>query len=131
VRFLNRQSIRRQLPAATCVLSIPLVAPIAWSASQTRLGRLAEIKDQPWWPATAAAELDQYFAGVDALASVLARHPMVTALEHDKADPFFARDALDRQMEQERKMSEALQSLRSSPSSRPSPWDRGPALACR
>jgi signal transduction histidine kinase len=91
VQFLNRQSIRRQLLAAACLLLIPLVAAIAWSANQTRLGRLAEVRDQAAFAAvTAAAELDQYVAGIEALASVLARHPIVTALERDNVDPFFA-----------------------------------------
>jgi signal transduction histidine kinase len=70
---------------------IPLVAAIAWSANQTRLGRMAEVRDQAAFVAvTAASELDQYFAGIDALASVLARHPMVTSLDRDRVDPFFA-----------------------------------------
>jgi signal transduction histidine kinase len=91
VRFLNRQSIRRQLLAATGLLLIPLVAAIAWSANQTRLGRLAEVRDQSALvAATAGAELDQYFDGVVALASVLARHPIVATLERDKIDPLFA-----------------------------------------
>jgi signal transduction histidine kinase len=91
VQFFYRQPIRRQLLAATCLLLLPLIAAIAWSANQTRLGLLAEVRDQAAFVAsTAAGELDQYFAGVDAMASVLARHPIVTSFERDEIDPFFS-----------------------------------------
>jgi C4-dicarboxylate-specific signal transduction histidine kinase len=91
VRFLDRQSIRRQLVIAASLLLLPLVAAALWSANQTRLARLAEVREQTAFvAATAAAELDQYVAGVDALASILARHPIVTSLEPDRIDLFFA-----------------------------------------
>src|SRR3990172_7511866 len=85
VKLLNAQPIRRQRVAVTCLMTLPLMAAIGWDASRTRLERAAEVRDQAAAVATAAAAaVDQYFASLDAMASVLVRHPAIRALDGDE-----------------------------------------------
>jgi signal transduction histidine kinase len=91
LQFLYRQPIRRQLFAATLVLLLPLVAAIAWSANRTRLERQNELRDQTASIASmAAAQLEEYFGRIDAMASAVTRHAAVTSLERDQIDRFFS-----------------------------------------
>ena len=58
--------------AVTCLVILPLMAALAWSANRTRLERGAEITEQAHVIAsTAATSLDQFFSSLDAMASVL------------------------------------------------------------
>jgi len=81
--------------AATLVLAVPLAAAIAWAANATRLEQQAVVKEQAAGvAATAAAQLDSYLAGLDAMASAVARHPVVVSLDGEKANRLFV-DLLD------------------------------------
>ncbi|OFV92334.1 MAG: hypothetical protein A3H95_04475 [Acidobacteria bacterium RIFCSPLOWO2_02_FULL_64_15] len=77
--------------AVTCLMTLPLMAAIGWDASRTRLERAAEVRDQAAAVATAAAAaVDQYFASLDAMASVLVRHPAIRALDGDECNRLLA-----------------------------------------
>lgn len=96
--------------AATLVLLFPIAAGIAWSANRTLRERQDEVKAQTVSiTAMAAAQLEQYFTGLDAMASAITRHPVVMALEFAQLQDTFitmavslrdTRNALDRQMAQ-------------------------------
>jgi C4-dicarboxylate-specific signal transduction histidine kinase len=89
--FLSRQTIRRQLVLATLLLLGPLVAAIVYSANRTRLEQEREVGELAASVATtAAAYLDQYFDGVDAVAAAIAQHPSVMALDRDKVEHYLA-----------------------------------------
>jgi C4-dicarboxylate-specific signal transduction histidine kinase len=91
LRFLYRQPIRRQLIAATVILLIPVAAAIAWSANQTRLEKQNEIREQATSiAAMAAAQLELYFSGIDAMASAVTRHSTIMTLERDQVDRFLS-----------------------------------------
>jgi C4-dicarboxylate-specific signal transduction histidine kinase len=90
VDILKDQPIRRQVVAITCVLLVPFAIAAAWSANQTRIEHAAELREQAASVVvTAAAYLNTYLAGVDSMASALARHPAVMALDRTQADPLF------------------------------------------
>ena len=77
--------------AATIVLTVPLTAAVLWTANVTRLEQQALVKEQAASvAATAAAQLDSYLAGLDAMASAVARHPVVLSHEREKVDRLFA-----------------------------------------
>jgi C4-dicarboxylate-specific signal transduction histidine kinase len=91
LRILQRQPIRRQIVAATCALLVPLALAVAWSANRTRAERDREVLEQAGSiAATVAAYLNQYFSGLDSMASALARHPAVVALDRARCDRLFA-----------------------------------------
>jgi two-component system NtrC family sensor kinase len=91
LQFLFRQPIRRQLMAATLVLAVPLTIAVAWTGNSTRLEQQALVKEQAVTvAATAAAQLDSYVAGLDAVASAIARHPVVTSLDREQSSRLFA-----------------------------------------
>jgi len=80
VQLLNRQPIRRQLLVAALVLAVPFAAAIAWTGNATRLNQQDLVKEQAASvAATAAAQLDSYLAGLDGMASAVARHPAVVS----------------------------------------------------
>src|SRR5712671_475220 len=57
-------------------------AAIAWTAVKTRAERAAEVQTEAGTIATtAAAVLNEYFASLDALASLLVRHPALQSLD--------------------------------------------------
>jgi len=67
---------------------LPLVGTALWSASRTYWEREQELREQARAVAnTAAAHLDQYFSGLDALASALVQHPAVIALDTARCGP--------------------------------------------
>ncbi len=85
MRPFTRQPIRRQVIAAACVFVLPIAAGIAWSANRTRVERLAEAQEQAGSLAvSAAASLDQYLSGLDALASALVLNQFVIEPEADE-----------------------------------------------
>jgi C4-dicarboxylate-specific signal transduction histidine kinase len=85
------QSIRRQLVAAALALLLSITAAGVWSANRTTAERRDEVRRETASIAVmAAAQLEQYFAGLDAMASAVARHPVVMSLERDRIDRFFA-----------------------------------------
>jgi C4-dicarboxylate-specific signal transduction histidine kinase len=70
---------------------LPLIAAVVWSAQRTRSERQQEVRDEAGAVAhTAAAHLDQYFTGLDAAASALARHPALVELDPVRCGPLFA-----------------------------------------
>jgi C4-dicarboxylate-specific signal transduction histidine kinase len=91
LRILKAQPLRRQVIAATCVMLVPFALAAIWSANRTRVERETEVEDQAGTIAhTAAAYLDEYLNGLDSMASTLARHPAVIALDHVASDRLFA-----------------------------------------
>lgn len=77
--------------AATCLLLLPLIVAIVVSARQTRLEREHEIRSEAGSVAvTAAAYLDEYLRGLDALASGIVRHPDVIGLNDEACNELFA-----------------------------------------
>jgi C4-dicarboxylate-specific signal transduction histidine kinase len=84
VPFLSRQPIRRQLLVAAFALALPLFAAVIWTANETRLDQQARVEEQAASVAvTAAAQLDSYVAGLDGMASAVARHPAVVSGDAD------------------------------------------------
>ena len=89
--IFNRWPIRRQIVAVTSLLIIPFALAVAWSADRTRRERRVELTGQAGAVAvTAAAYLNQYLAGFDAMAAVLAKHPSVVGLDRAGSDGLFA-----------------------------------------
>src|SRR4051812_24832082 len=77
--------------AAACLLLLPFVGGAVWSALRTRSERQAEVRGEAGSLAvTTAAYLDQYFAGLDSLASLLVRYPPVSGMKPDEARQLFA-----------------------------------------
>ena len=70
---------------------VPFALAAIWSANRTRVERETEVEDQAGTIAhTAAAYLDEYLNGLDSMASTLARHPAVIALDRVASDRLFA-----------------------------------------
>jgi C4-dicarboxylate-specific signal transduction histidine kinase len=68
-----------------------LVGAVAWSAMRTYGERETEVSEQAAEvAATAGAYLDEYFVGLDALASAIVRNPAVVALDQKQTSPLFA-----------------------------------------
>jgi C4-dicarboxylate-specific signal transduction histidine kinase len=90
LNILQDQPIRRQVVAVTCALLIPFIAAAAWSANQSRIEHADELREQAASvAATAGAYLNTYLTGLDSMASALARHPAVMALDRAQCDPLF------------------------------------------
>jgi C4-dicarboxylate-specific signal transduction histidine kinase len=91
VRILRGQPIRRQVVGITGALLVPFAIAAAWTASRTRVEHVDELRAQSGaLAATAGAYLDQYMTGLDSMASALARHPAVIALDGAESDRLFA-----------------------------------------
>ncbi|MBI3401000.1 MAG: HAMP domain-containing protein [Acidobacteria bacterium] len=91
MQFLRRFTIRKQVAFATLAVLVPFGIAAALSANMTRLEGQAEVREQAGSvAATAAAYFQQYLTGLDSVASALARHPAVMALDHDQCDQLFA-----------------------------------------
>jgi len=91
VRILRGQPIRRQVVGITGALLVPFAIAAAWTANRTRVEHVDELREQSGaLAATAGAYLDQYMSGLDSMASALARHPAVSALERAESDRLFA-----------------------------------------
>jgi C4-dicarboxylate-specific signal transduction histidine kinase len=81
VRFLSAQPLRRQIVVATCALLLMLAGATVWSTNRTRAEHQEEVRQEAHSVARlAAAYLNQYFDGLDAMASALMRHPAIPAL---------------------------------------------------
>ena len=88
---LHRLSIRRQIVAAVVLVIAAYVAATAFSSLRTRSERTEELRQQAQSvAATAAAHLDEYFTGLDAMAAALVGNPAVLALERQALERFFA-----------------------------------------
>ncbi len=75
----------------TCAILVPFIVAAAWSANLTRIEHADELTEQAGAvAATAGAYLNTYLTGLDSMASALARHPGVMALDKAQADPLFA-----------------------------------------
>jgi C4-dicarboxylate-specific signal transduction histidine kinase len=91
VRFLSAQPLRRQIVVATCAWLMMLVGAILWSATRTRDEHQEEVRQEAHSVArVAAAYLNQYFDGLDAMASALMRHPAIPALNSTECAKLFA-----------------------------------------
>ena len=91
MRILRGQPIRRQVVGITVALLVPFAIAAAWTANLTRFEHVDELREQAGaLAATAGAYLDQYMRGLDSMASALARHPAVIALDRAESDPAFA-----------------------------------------
>ena len=91
MRILRGQPIRRQVVGITVALLVPFAIAAAWTANLTRFEHVDELREQAGaLAATAGAYLDQYMTGLDSMASALARHPSVIALDRAESDPVFA-----------------------------------------
>jgi C4-dicarboxylate-specific signal transduction histidine kinase len=90
LRILIDQPIRRQVLVITCTLLVPFIAAAAWSASRSRSEAGDQLRDEAASVAvTAGAYLNTYLGGLDSMASALARHPAVIALDKHQCDPLF------------------------------------------
>jgi C4-dicarboxylate-specific signal transduction histidine kinase len=97
VQFLSAQPLRRQIVVATCALLLMLAGAMVWSADHTRAERQEEVRQEAHSVAgLAAAYLNQYFDGLDAMASALIRHPAIPALNQAECDKLF-KDLLSEQ----------------------------------
>ncbi len=75
----------------TSLLIIPFALAVAWSADRTHRERQVELSGQAGAVAvTAAAYLNQYLAGFDAMATALVKHPSVVGLDRSSCDGLFA-----------------------------------------
>jgi C4-dicarboxylate-specific signal transduction histidine kinase len=91
VRFLNAQPLRRQIVVTTCALLLLLAVAILWLANRTRLEREDEVRQETISIARlATAYLNQYFDGLDAMASVLIRHPAIATFSRGETNKLFA-----------------------------------------
>jgi len=87
VHILKGQPIRRQVLGVTAALLVPFAIAAAWTANLTRIEHVDELRDQAGSVAvTAGAYLDQYLTGLDSMASALARHPAVMALDREQCN---------------------------------------------
>jgi len=90
VRVLSAQPLRRQILFATCAWLLLLVGGILWSATRSRAERQEEVRQEARSVARlAAAYLNQYLDGLDAMASALIRHPAIPALNPAEAAKVF------------------------------------------
>ena len=91
MQLLNRQPIRRQLLVAALALAVPFLAAVRWTGNATRLDQQHRVTEQAASvAATAAAQLDSYLAGLDGMASAVARHPAVVSGDLATATHLFA-----------------------------------------
>jgi C4-dicarboxylate-specific signal transduction histidine kinase len=91
VKFLSAQPLRRQIVGATCALLLLLAAAIVWSANRTRAEHQEQVRDEAHAVGKlAAAYLNQYFDGLDAMASALMQHPAITTLNATECVRLFA-----------------------------------------
>jgi signal transduction histidine kinase len=91
VRFLSAQPLRRQIVVATSGLLLILTVASVWSADRTRAERREEVRQEARSVARlAAAYLNQYFDGLDAMASALMRHPAIPDLNPTECSRLFA-----------------------------------------
>jgi len=89
--MLSAWPIRRQLVASIFAVLVPFSLVVIWSANRTRAERDSEVQEQAGSIAvTAAAYFNQYLTGIDSMASALARHPAVAALDRARVDPLLA-----------------------------------------
>ena len=90
MRVLSAQPLRRQILVATCAWLLLLVGGILWSATRSRAERQEEVRQEARSVARlAAAYLNQYLDGLDAMASALIRHPAIPALNPAEAAKVF------------------------------------------
>src|SRR5689334_18502804 len=91
VPVLNAQPLRRQIVVTTCALLLLLGGAIVWPANRTRIEREAEVRQEAISVARlATAYLNQYFDGLDAMASVLLRNPAISTFNQAEANKLFA-----------------------------------------
>src|SRR5204863_10103467 len=82
LKFLRTQPILRQVAVAAIVLMLLVAVAVVWSGNQARLERTVEVTAEADRIATTAtALLDEYFGSLDAMATLLVRHPAVKALD--------------------------------------------------
>jgi two-component system, NtrC family, sensor kinase len=90
LHILKDQPIRRQVVAITGALLVPFILAAWWSANLSRIEHANQLRDEAASVAvTAGAYLNTYLGGLDSMASALARHPSVMALDKHQCDPLF------------------------------------------
>jgi C4-dicarboxylate-specific signal transduction histidine kinase len=90
LKFLRTQPILRQAAVAVALLLLPVVLAALWSGSRLRLERADEVEAEAGRIATTAtALLDEYFASLDAMASLLVRHPAIVTMDASTVAPVF------------------------------------------
>ena len=83
---------------AAVLLLLPVVVAAVWSGNRLRLERADEVEAEAGRLATTAtALLDEYFASLDAMASLLVRHPAVVALDRRSSPARCSRRLLSEQ----------------------------------
>jgi signal transduction histidine kinase len=91
LKFLRTQPILRQVSVAAFVMMLLVAVAVVWSGNQARWERTNEVGAEAGRLATTAtALLDEYFGSLDAMASLLVRHPAVSALDGTGSKPLFA-----------------------------------------
>ena len=91
MRLLTTKSIRRQVLTATAVLLVLLLLAVAWSAALTLSDRELEVQEEAAAAATMeAASLTQLLNSFDAIAAVLAVHPVVLGSDRPQIDRVLA-----------------------------------------
>jgi signal transduction histidine kinase len=91
LKFLRTQPILRQVSVAAFVMMLLVAVAVVWSGNQARWERTNEVEAEAGRLATTAtALLDEYFGSLDAMASLLVRHPAVSALDGTESQPLFA-----------------------------------------
>jgi C4-dicarboxylate-specific signal transduction histidine kinase len=91
VGFFTAQPLRRQILVTTGALLLLLAGAVAWSATLTRVEREDEVRQEAHSVAgLGAAYLNQYFDGLDAMASALIRHPAIAAFDPTECARLFA-----------------------------------------
>jgi two-component system NtrC family sensor kinase len=90
LKFLRTQPILRQVAVAAIVLMLLVAVAVVWSGNRARWERTDEVEAEAGRIATTAtALLDEYFGSVDAMASLLVRHPAVSSLDRAASSPLF------------------------------------------
>jgi len=97
--LLQRRSIRQRALVAGVLLLVLVAIGAAWSWSESRRIRTEEVRrDAASLAAGAAAALDQFVRGLDAIASSLTHHPSVITLNRVECDRLFAEILRDQPM---------------------------------
>jgi two-component system NtrC family sensor kinase len=91
LKFLRNQPILRQVTVAAVLMLLAVAAAAIWSANRMRLERADEVEAEAGRLATTAtALLNEYFGSLDAMASLIVRHPAVAALDAAGSRRLFA-----------------------------------------
>jgi len=89
--MLSRLPLRRQVVLATSLLLVPLIGTIVWAGNRSWAEREREVAQQSAALATTvAAAIDQYVGELHGVASTLAQHDAVRALDSGRTAELFS-----------------------------------------